>query len=356
MGGESNSNEGTITGEGESLEDTSIREPFSDITIGGDQHDASPSTPPREQDAHSSSYGSSQLATHSLGESFWNNMRHETSTDWEEGIEIIESILTHKESQSGLSDKQIEGLHRVYELLLSGSKTLGESHIPRGLLGASSPEMESTSEYILAAFAGVARKSVKTKVSKVVNAQRFVTRLQGSANSSRKLNDIIRDAYLPPEWKKLDVSERKELTEILSWENLQKWNFDVFAVDRLTHGQPLLFVGWAILASPYSQYVMRRSLTLKDAEDEDDATIEGVLGYGYIDQFKLPQKNLCNFLREVESQYLSTNPYHNNIHAADVMQTLHSILDSMDVNALAGGDLEIFALLLAAAVRKYLSI
>ncbi|ACI64549.1 hypothetical 3',5'-cyclic AMP phosphodiesterase, partial [Thalassiosira pseudonana CCMP1335] len=58
---------------------------------------------------------------------------------------------------------------------------------------------------------------------------------------------------------------------------------------------------------------------------------------------------LVNFLRRVESEYNASNKYHNNIHAADVLQTLHSLL-SMAVDGITSvlSKIDVFSLLLAA--------
>lgn len=46
--------------------------------------------------------------------------------------------------------------------------------------------------------------------------------------------------------------------------------------------------------------------------------------------FNLDEKRFSNFLMSIESQYLP-NPYHNNMHAADVVQTLNSFLAKVSV-------------------------
>lgn len=42
---------------------------------------------------------------------------------------------------------------------------------------------------------------------------------------------------------------------------------------------------------------------------------------------QIPSSNLDNFLLQIEQGYVKySNPYHNNLHAADVTQTVHYIL------------------------------
>jgi hypothetical protein len=171
-----------------------------------------------------------------------------------------------------------------------------------------------------------------------------------TVTSDRQLTIGDTETYLLPEWSKLQPSEQVELSHLLSVESLKRWGFDIFHLDRLTHGQPLLFIGWAILASPYSQLAMQRSLA--EFEEVPTVSTDELHGYGFTDRFKIPQVNLVNFLREVERHYIPTNPYHNNIHAADVVQSLHALLCAMNAKVSTIVELEVFAILLAAVVRK----
>jgi hypothetical protein len=117
--------------------------------------------------------------------------------------------------------------------------------------------------------------------------------------------------YCPPEWNRLTIDAKTELTSLLSLENLSRWDFDVFTVADLSrvtllttssssshsmreeceeeglceeeekHNQqeqqqqgddgnctntkieqfcPLLFIGWAILCAPMAQHSMEGSL------------------------------------------------------------------------------------------------
>ena len=75
-------------------------------------------------------------------------------------------------------------------------------------------------------------------------------------------------------------------------------------------------------------------------------------GYFLPDEFKVTPRTICHFLRKVEKEYSprSINPYHNNIHGADVIQTLHSLIQmgGKDME-LQYTPLEIYSVLLAAA-------
>ncbi len=53
-----------------------------------------------------------------------------------------------------------------------------------------------------------------------------------------------------------------------------------------------------------------------------------------IKQFKIPGKTLVNFLLTLEDNYLRDVPYHNSLHAADITQSTHVLLNSpaLEVN------------------------
>lgn len=75
--------------------------------------------------------------------------------------------------------------------------------------------------------------------------------------------------------------------------------------------------------------------------------------YGIIHKFKISPAILETFLNRIEEGYCRyRNPYHNNLHAADVTQTVHHMLCQTGLmNWLT--DLEIYATLLAALIHDY---
>lgn len=150
--------------------------------------------------------------------------------------------------------------------------------------------------------------------------------------------------YCPPEWNALTLKARSRLTSILSWENLSKWEFNILDVADLSSntlhsastrdvdvgGQfcPLLFVGWAILCAPMAQEAMEGSLG--DIVEKETASTTAFNTYDFVANLNINPESVCNFLRQVESGYRSEIPFHNSIHAADVTQTLHCLLQFID--------------------------
>ncbi|XP_033606837.1 calcium/calmodulin-dependent 3',5'-cyclic nucleotide phosphodiesterase 1A isoform X3 [Cryptotermes secundus] len=105
---------------------------------------------------------------------------------------------------------------------------------------------------------------------------------------------------------------------------LDEWSFDVFALSDAACSQPVKYLGYDLLNR-----------------------------YGMIHKFKVPPVTLETFLSRVEEGYCRhKNPYHNNLHAADVAQTVHYMLCQTGLmNWLT--DLEIFATLVAAIIHDY---
>ena len=103
---------------------------------------------------------------------------------------------------------------------------------------------------------------------------------------------------------------------------IKDWDFDVFALESLTP-YPLVIVTEATL--------QQLNLTWK---------------------LELNISKLKRFLLEVQDAYISTNPYHNYIHATDCTQTMfHMLTQCQAINALGLGDLAILAMMLSAAIH-----
>jgi hypothetical protein len=113
-----------------------------------------------------------------------------------------------------------------------------------------------------------------------------------------------------------DVPDR--LRSIIN--RIDDWSFDVFELNRESMGRPLYYVVYSI--------VQRMHLHEK---------------------FSITSEKLSRFLTKVESLY-HANPYHNNIHAADVVQTMYWFMRNSTF-AQNLSPLEQFASIIAAAIH-----
>ena len=75
-----------------------------------------------------------------------------------------------------------------------------------------------------------------------------------------------------------------------------------------------------------------------------------IFRYTFPATFEINARKLIKFLLTIQSLYRESNPYHNSIHAADVLQTTHIYLTTNDVHS-NFSDLEIFSLLFSALVH-----
>uniref|UniRef100_A0A3Q2CNF0 Phosphodiesterase n=1 Tax=Cyprinodon variegatus TaxID=28743 RepID=A0A3Q2CNF0_CYPVA len=106
--------------------------------------------------------------------------------------------------------------------------------------------------------------------------------------------------------------------------HVDKWSFDVFALNEASGDHALKFIFYELLTR-----------------------------YDLISRFKIPISAVVSFVEALEVGYSKhKNPYHNLIHAADVTQTVHYLLLKTGmVHWLT--ELEIFAMIFAAAVHDY---
>ncbi|XP_043939909.1 calcium/calmodulin-dependent 3',5'-cyclic nucleotide phosphodiesterase 1B isoform X2 [Protopterus annectens] len=105
---------------------------------------------------------------------------------------------------------------------------------------------------------------------------------------------------------------------------LDSWSFDVFALNTVSENHALKSVIFELLAR-----------------------------YNLNSRFKIPFSCLVPFLDALESGYSKyQNPYHNLVHAADVMQTVHCFLMSTGMVQWLT-ELEILAVIFAAAIHDY---
>ncbi|XP_045080840.1 calcium/calmodulin-dependent 3',5'-cyclic nucleotide phosphodiesterase 1A-like [Coregonus clupeaformis] len=106
--------------------------------------------------------------------------------------------------------------------------------------------------------------------------------------------------------------------------HVDKWSFDVFALNEASGDHALKFIFYELLNR-----------------------------YDLISRFKIPISAVVSFVEALEEGYSKhNNPYHNLMHAADVTQTVHHLLLKTGIMHWLT-ELEIFAMIFAAAVHDY---
>lgn len=276
----------------------------------------------------------------------------EEKSEWEEGLAVIREILKPgSDAHEALSERQRKGLWNVQKILIGDKESESEFHLPSDLRRVSLHSGESAiDDYLLSQFAGVRHKSAKQKLKSVVNATKFISGLKtltGSEASDMSFKKNMMWSYLPTEWEDFDMDTRRQVADMLSLESLADWGFDVFKLHELTHGNALLFIGYGILSSPYSQHAMRQNVLGANAPEVDVTEIKG---YRFLEEFNISAKTMVNFLRAIQNEYIDENPYHNSVHAADVTQSMHSLL-SMGGDRFSKAEIELFSVLLAAVIH-----
>lgn len=119
----------------------------------------------------------------------------------------------------------------------------------------------------------------------------------------------------------LDESVEKQVEALLG--KLEEWEFNVFEIGELTHGRPLFFVSFAL----FTRHDLIRKYNINEAK-------------------------LRRFLTVIEEGYDARNPYHNSIHAADVVQTVNYFVTKGGLSQYLT-EMDIFAILVAAVIHDF---
>mmetsp|Transcript_22965 Transcript_22965/g.63705 ORF Transcript_22965/g.63705 Transcript_22965/m.63705 type:complete len:541 (-) Transcript_22965:79-1701(-) len=288
------------------------------------------------------------------------------SSRWDSGIGCIDSLLRPGSATlAAMTNEQRRGLNDLKAMIMfSGDvEESAKNHIPQALLDSSE---SSSSDFLLSEYAGYDRRSeirpLSNSISKVLSAQRVALKIKRMARKSvRESLDSLRLQSLnlserkidnmPEYWFDLDDKSKLKIRDLLSWDNLCRWDFDVFEVDEVLKGtNTLVFVAWAIIAAPHSQYIMDLAcLHITSGSDSEIVTIDDRDGYDFISSLNIKETTLLNFLAEIEKLYKDVH-FHNKTHAADVTQSLHSLFQ-MGGEKYADGKLETFSMLIAAVIH-----
>nr|CAH8868122.1 unnamed protein product [Trichobilharzia regenti] len=118
----------------------------------------------------------------------------------------------------------------------------------------------------------------------------------------------------------VETPNDKELEERFT-QSLDEWGLDIFEIDRLSNGHALTTVAYRIF--------QKRDL---------------------LKTFCIDPSVFVRYMLKVESTYHADVPYHNSMHAADVLQTSHYLLQAETLDDVFS-DLEILAVLFASAIH-----
>ena len=117
---------------------------------------------------------------------------------------------------------------------------------------------------------------------------------------------------------------RSDSQKVFCLQLVNDWNFDLFQYAKTCRGSPLKYMGYHLLNQ-----------------------------YGCCHKYKIPPSMLETLLGHLEVGYhRNGNPYHNNLHATDVLQTTHWLISQTGVKDWLT-DIEIFALLFSAIIHDY---
>ena len=283
---------------------------------------------------------------------------------WERGLDCINSILEPQSATlAALSDEQRSGLKGIKAMMLSGvGEKSAKNHIPQALLDA---DDDDGSAFLLAEYAGIdvtRRSSAITSMSTILSVQKVAMKLKKKLALKTAMKQLksqstgsSKKSYLqniPPYWFDLDHESQLKLRDLLSWDSINRWDFDIFDVNEVLKGKnTLVFVSWAIIAAPHSQYCM--DIACAQSSKKSSRIVEdlkGRGGYNFISTLKIREKTLINFLSAIEEKYNAEVSYHNCVHAADVTQSLHVLLQ-MGAKNFTEENMELFFMLIAAVVH-----
>ena len=300
--------------------------------------------------------GARKLTSSKSSKSSKSKSSSRAASRWDESLEIISELLEEdSETCKNMTPYQKQKLANVKKLLLEGVQSHDKAelqHIPKSLtrrVERSRGNGSQSLNYIMKEFGGVNNNR------RSLNSNRAAVREELRLETTGKLHSIIDsaalkdladeeewDIYVPPEFRDLKQEQQEKLFRLLSWSQLDRWDYPIFELADLVPGNPLLFMGWAVLGSPHSQYAMAKVCGIP---------LEETQGYNFKESsLKIPQDTLCDYLRAIEQDYNSDNAYHNEIHGADVLQTLHTMLQMVH-GVIPTTTEELFAILLAAAVH-----
>ncbi|XP_072757920.1 3',5'-cyclic-AMP phosphodiesterase isoform X6 [Anoplolepis gracilipes] len=117
----------------------------------------------------------------------------------------------------------------------------------------------------------------------------------------------------------VETPHEEDLGKLLS--DIDKWGIDIFRIGELSNNRPLTCVAYTAFQS--------RDL---------------------LKSLAIPPKTFVTFMMTLEDHYVKDNPFHNSLHAADVTQSTHTLLNTPALESVFT-PLEITAALFAASIH-----
>ena len=297
-----------------------------------------------------------------------------TMSPWEDGLECINSLLSAGSATSAvMTDRQRSGLKNLKDMMLLGVNRV-VNHVPRALLDA---DENRSSDILLSEYAGYTRPTQTKSIDVILSAHRCARKIAKFARASLRLKTIDvgnEVTNIPAYWTTLNEESKLKLRDLLSWDSISQWDFNIFDVDEVLKGKhTLVFVAWAILAAPQAQHSMDLACLQFSSEDDNDldsdsdsdsginpdshidseSTITDFNdreGYNFLPNLNIKEETLVEYLYAIEDRYIKDVCYHNDVHAADVTQSLHALLQ-MGGKKFADEKWELFSILIAAVVH-----
>uniref|UniRef100_A0A1I8I4F0 Phosphodiesterase n=3 Tax=Macrostomum lignano TaxID=282301 RepID=A0A1I8I4F0_9PLAT len=272
-----------------------------------------------------------------------NHLAEKTLKDLEWCLEQLETVQTHRSVADMASSKFKKMLKIELERMSSWPSSTGatsnqiESYITSTFLEKDDDD-RTASAAAAAAAAVAAAESLEPSTNSTSGTLPDTQRSPASAPSSSPAEASgargtmtkvpVRPAVLPPTPTEgplpprlgVETPHAEQLSELFA-QSLGTWGLDIFLVDRLSCQHPLVTVVYAI------------------AEKRD-----------FFNKFRIHPSTLVNYFLHVEQHYKQDNPYHNAVHAADVTQSTHVLLNAQALDNVFS-DLEILASIFACAIH-----
>jgi 3',5'-cyclic-nucleotide phosphodiesterase len=208
---------------------------------------------------------------------------------------FLKELKTKLVSHGHLTETETQRFNLVVNVL--GKDTLHVDQTP--------PKLENEVDMEVVSY-------IKKRFSKSNNKEAAVTKKEPMSLMSSQ--DFMKNSSISRQKTKEDIANL--------FEKVDNWDFDVFTLNELTGGKALFTTGYTLFVK-----------------------------YDLLNKFNIPEDILINFLKEIESGY-HPNPYHNSMHAADVLQVLHFIIYKGGLSALMT-DEDILAAIISAIIHDY---